>query len=95
MKLETKQCASAQTPELTLPPRLMKTNLRRDEASEYLDLAHSIRQLPGTLAKKASLRDGPYFFKLRGGTPLYPRAGLDAWAAYEMGETQNYDWNPE
>lgn len=64
----------------TWPP-----NLRRAEASTYLRQQYGIILAGSTLAKIFSTRsDGPPAFKA-GRTPLYPRDGLDAWAAARLG----------
>lgn len=61
-------------------------NLRRAEASTYLRQRYGIILATSTLAKIFSTRsDGPPAFKA-GRTPLYPRDGLDSWAASRLGE---------
>jgi hypothetical protein len=54
--------------------------LRRAEASAYLRERHSIQHSTDYLAKLAVTGGGPTFYKARR-TPLYPPAGLDAYAA--------------
>lgn len=71
--------------EITLPPHLRKPRLRRDEAVEYLRLAHGLEFAKSTLAKWASLGGGPRFNK-SGQTPLYPIPELDDWATRRLGE---------
>jgi hypothetical protein len=67
-----------------LPSHLRKPRLRREEASEYLHLAHGIRLSPAYLAKLASLGGGPRLqYSVR--TPLYPTDELDAWANRRLG----------
>ncbi|MGE0651697.1 MAG: hypothetical protein AB7P12_08100 [Alphaproteobacteria bacterium] len=78
------QPASARTPPACLPPHLRKPRLRRAEASEYLELVHSIRLATATLAKLACSGGGPGYHKsLR--TPFYPRDELDRWAVERLG----------
>jgi hypothetical protein len=60
--------------------------LRRGEASRYLYEVHGIPVQPATLAKWFCTRsDGPPAH-LVGRFPLYPRDGLDNWAARRLGE---------
>jgi hypothetical protein len=60
-------------------------NLRRNEASRYLEEVYGLTLAPATLAKMFSQRsDGPPAY-LAGRVPLYPRDGLDAWAAKRLG----------
>ena len=68
-----------------LPPALRKPNLRRWEASEYLEHVHGITIAAATLAKLASTGDGPQFFP-NNRTPLYPRTGLDEYAQQRLGK---------
>lgn len=63
-----------------LPAHLRKPRLRRSEAAEYLALVHGIEVRPATLAKWATLGDGPAFDRLHR-TPLYRRGELDRWVA--------------
>lgn len=82
--MQTEKCASAQTLELTLPPRLMKPRLNRLEASEYLAEAHGLTVASSSLAKLASTGGGPKFQKFNN-SPMYPRDQLDAWAIEKLG----------
>lgn len=71
--------------ELCLPPALRKPRLRRDAASQYLELAHGITMAPATLATLATRGGGPPFQKVNR-TSLSPRllgrlGGRKAWAA--------------
>lgn len=66
-----------------LPAHLRKPRLRRTEAAEYLTLVHGIEIRPTTLAKWATLGDGPAFEKLNR-TPLYRRGELDRWVAASL-----------
>lgn len=75
----------AGTEVLTLPPALRKPRLRRDEASQYLELAHGISLAPSTLATMATRGGGPAFQKINR-TPLYPRSSLDEWAVEKLGD---------
>lgn len=60
-------------------------NLRRSEASRYLQDVYGLSLAPATLAKMFSQRsDGPRAY-LAGRVPLYPRDELDAWAANRLG----------
>jgi hypothetical protein len=60
-------------------------NLRRRDASRYLQTVYGIVVQPSTLAKWHCLRsDGPAAYHA-GRTPLYPRAELDAWAIRRLG----------
>ncbi len=75
-----------------LPPHLRAPRLRRDAAVEYLALVHGIQLSKDTLAKWACKGGkwagkigGPPFNKTVGGTPLYPRGGLDEWAVKYLG----------
>jgi hypothetical protein len=68
----------------TLPARLRKNNLRRIEASEYLESVYGIRYATATLAKMASMGTGPDYYK-QGRSPLYPRDALDTWARKRLG----------
>jgi len=61
-------------------------NLRRSEASRYLRERYGIAMATATLARIFSQRsDGPPAFKA-GHAVLYPRDGLDTWAAKRLGE---------
>lgn len=71
---------------LKLPPRLLKPRLRRDEASEYLLLAHGVPVAKATLAKWASVGGGPSFEKI-GATPLYSRTSLDTWVEMKIAQS--------
>lgn len=83
MSIEHNTPLAGTTP-INLPPALRKPRLRRDEASQYLELAHGIVMAPSTLATLATRGGGPPFQKsLR--TPLYPRAELDKWADERLG----------
>jgi hypothetical protein len=75
---------SKATPELCLPPALLKPRLRRWEASAYLSLAHGVTVAPATLAKLASVGGGPGFQSVNR-TPLYPVVELNRWAAEKLG----------
>lgn len=68
----------------SLPGKLRKPRLRRDEASQYLEMAHGIVLAPSTLATMATRGGGPAFQKLNR-TPLYPRSSLDQWAVEKLG----------
>src|SRR5262252_1856846 len=69
------------TPSTTWPP-----NLRRAEASRYLNEQYGIELATATLAKMFSTRsDGSPAYRA-GRVPLYPRDELDAWAARRLGE---------
>lgn len=70
--------------EICLPPALRKPRLRRDEASQYLELAHGIIMAPATLATLATRGGGPPFQKVNR-TPLYPRSAIDGWALEKLG----------
>jgi hypothetical protein len=62
------------------------SRLRRAEAARYLHEVHGIAVQPATLAKWFCTRsDGPPAH-LAGRFPLYPRDGLDDWAARHLGE---------
>lgn len=74
----------AGTEEACLPPALRRPPLRRDAASQYLELAHGITMAPSTLATLATRGGGPPFQKVNR-PPLYPRASLDAWATEKLG----------
>lgn len=63
---------------------LKKPRMRRDHASQYLELAHGITMAPATLATLATRGGGPPFQKVNR-TPLYPRVLLDAWATEKLG----------
>lgn len=67
-----------------LPSHLRKPRLNRNEASEYLLLAHGLRAAPATLAKYASVGGGPLYHPSNR-SPLYPREELDRWAAERLG----------
>lgn len=67
-----------------LPPRLRKPRLRRDEASEYLALAHGLSFKVSTLAKLICVGGGPGV-EYCGRSPLYSRIELDRWAASKLG----------
>jgi hypothetical protein len=72
--------AHAEPPGPNWPP-----NLRRKDASRYLQKVYGIIVQPSTLAKWHCLRsDGPPAYHA-GRTPLYPRAQLDAWAIRRLG----------
>jgi hypothetical protein len=72
--------AHAEPPVPNWPP-----NLRRRDASRYLQTVYGIVVQPSTLAKWHCLRsDGPAAYHA-GRTPLYPRAELDAWAIRRLG----------
>ena len=58
-----------------LPPALRKPNLRRWEASEYLEHVHGITIAAATLAKLASTGGGPPFFS-ENRTPPFPPTRL-------------------
>ena len=59
--------------------------LRRTEAAQYITAKFGIPCSPKTLAKIACISaDGPPF-RLAGRFPLYPTAGLDAWAQSKIG----------
>jgi hypothetical protein len=59
--------------------------LRRTEAAQYVTDTYGIPCSPKTLAKIACISsDGPPF-RLAGRFPLYPVAGLDAWARSKIG----------
>ncbi len=73
-----------EAPSLDLPARLRKPRLRREEASEYLELVHGIPIARSTLAKYASIGGGPRFQKVNR-TPLYPKKELDRWANEKLG----------
>jgi hypothetical protein len=73
------------TGELCLPKHLDKPRLRREHASEYLDVVYGITVAPATLAKLACIGGGPRFNKVVR-TPLYPREELDAWALKRLGK---------
>jgi len=68
-----------------LPKHLDKPRLRRENASEYLDIVYGITIAPATLAKLACIGGGPRFHKVVR-TPLYPREELDVWAAERLGK---------
>ncbi|MFN3076371.1 MAG: hypothetical protein ABT940_05740 [Alphaproteobacteria bacterium] len=70
---------------VNLPPYLRKPNLRRWEASQYLELVHGLTIAPSTLAKWATTGGGPAYFPA-GRTPLYPRQELDRWATERLGK---------
>ena len=70
----------AEPPVTNWPP-----NLRRGDASRYLQKIYGIIVQPSTLAKWHCLRsDGPPAYHA-GRTPLYPRVQLDAWAIRRLG----------
>jgi hypothetical protein len=59
--------------------------LRRTEAAKYVTDTYGVPCSPKTLAKIACISsDGPPF-RLAGRFPLYPVAGLDAWARSKIG----------
>jgi hypothetical protein len=67
------------------PSVIWPVRLRRAEAARYLHEVHGISVQPATLAKWFCTRsDGPPAH-LAGRFPLYPRDGLDAWAARRLG----------
>jgi len=71
----------AEPPITNWPP-----NLRRRDASRYLQTVYGIVVQPSTLAKWHCLRsDGPPAYHDAGRTPLYPRVQLDAWAIRRLG----------
>ncbi len=84
--------------ELCLPPALRKPNLRRWEASEYLEMVHGLKVAPATLAKLASVGGGPAYYPANR-TPMYPRGELDRWAEQRLGKlvrnTSEADANAE
>ncbi len=57
--------------------------LRRVEAAAYVRETFNLPCSPKTLAKLACVGGGPPFHA--GRWPLYPRAGLDAWARAKIG----------
>jgi hypothetical protein len=58
---------------------------RRREAAKYIEDTYNIPCSPKTLAKLACIgSDGPPF-RMAGRIPLYPKAGLDAWAKSKIG----------
>jgi hypothetical protein len=62
-------------------PPAEKPNLPPAEASEYLERCWGIKRKPTTLAKlRCVSSDGPIFFKANRQI-LYPRSGLDEYAA--------------
>jgi hypothetical protein len=64
-----------------MQPSIKKPNLIPAEASEYLESRWGIKRKPATLAKlRCVSSDGPIFFKANRQI-LYPRAGLDRYAA--------------
>lgn len=67
-----------------LPQHLLRPNLRRREASEYLELAWGLTVAPTTLAKLASIGGGPCFYRGMG-RPIYPREELDKFAIARRG----------
>jgi hypothetical protein len=71
----------------SIPPPIegWPPNLRRSEASRYLQDVYGLNLAPATLAKIFSQRaDGPPAYRA-GRVPLYPRDGLDAWAVKRLG----------
>jgi hypothetical protein len=59
--------------------------LRRRDAAAYVQGRYGFPCSPKTLAKLACVSsEGPPFRKA-GRTPLYPQAGLDAWAQRKLG----------
>lgn len=81
---ETEKAPSGAMAELCLPARLRKPRLRRELASEYLELKFGIVVAKATLAKYASVGGGPEFQHINR-TPLYPCEALDAWALKKLG----------
>ena len=69
---------SATTPN---PDRL----LRRVEAAKYVVETYNVPCSPKTLAKLACVSSEGPPFRLAGRYPLYPIAGLDAWAQKKIG----------
>jgi hypothetical protein len=61
-----------------------KPRLRRWEAALYLQLLYGLNTANATLAKMACTGGGPPFQRA-GRIPLYPRDGLDHWAAERLG----------
>jgi len=70
--------------EVDLPRHPRLPRLRRRELAEYLLLKHGLRVAPSTLAKYASIGDGPSFRKF-GITPFYDVDSADAWAIAKLG----------
>ncbi|WP_198672129.1 hypothetical protein [Pseudogemmobacter bohemicus] len=83
MTIEQNNPLAGTTP-ISLPPALRKPRLRRDEVSQYLELAHGIIMAPSTLATLATRGGGPPFQKVNR-TPLYPRVAVDDWAQGKLG----------
>ncbi|MBB5046153.1 hypothetical protein HNR60_000895 [Rhodopseudomonas rhenobacensis] len=81
---EAEKPSSEGTPPACLPAHLDKPRLRREHASEYLDVVFGITIAPATLAKYVTIGGGPEFQKVNR-TPLYPRHSLDAWAKKKLG----------
>jgi hypothetical protein len=85
MPPELQQRAEPHTPPAEPPITNWPPNLRRRDASRYLQTVYGIVVQPSTLAKWHCLRsDGPPAYHA-GRTPLYPRAQLDAWAIRRLG----------
>lgn len=61
---EIEKPLSGGTAELCLPKHLDKPRLRREHASEYLDVVFGITVAPATLAKLACVGGGPRFHKV-------------------------------
>lgn len=76
-----------------LPRHLRKPNLRRREASEYLDFVYGIRCATATLNKMATLRTGPNYRKYNN-SPVYPVDELDAWAQRKLGQLRSSSSDP-
>lgn len=59
--------------------------LRRNEAAKYITDTFGLPCSPRTLAKLACVSSHGPPFRLAGRIPLYPTAGLDAWALAKIG----------
>lgn len=81
--VEQEMRREVQTPEVCPEHVLRKNNLRRAEASLYLQDVFGIPAATATLAKLASIGGGPPFYKYNR-TPLYPRMELQAWALNKL-----------
>jgi hypothetical protein len=66
-----------------IPPRF----LRRAEAAAYIQAKYGFPCSRQWLAKLAVTGGGPVYHKA-GRTPIYPPAGLDAWAESRIGEAR-------
>jgi hypothetical protein len=65
-------------------------NLRRWEASAYLQDVHGLKYAPATLAKYAMWGTGPIFRYLDGWIPVYEPKDLDEWLKPSLGKPRRH-----